>query len=128
MQLLRPLINIDQQKIIKQQILHEAVLVIMLLERSDKTLNLICRHPAYKQGIIRDTIDHQNIFQLVLIKHLEKLERSGRLRIRRRRCKIRNGCSRFSKHRLRRCHLVPIRIHHAEIKMRNFLHSINCIL
>ena len=86
MQLFRAFINVNEQQIVQKQILHERILVVVFLERADQPLHLKRRHAPDHERIVRFPADNDDILELLVIKNLEKLIRSCRLRIRR-------GCS-----------------------------------
>ena len=73
MQLLSPVININQKQIIKQQILYKIILVISFLISNYKALDLESNHPAHHIGIVRITLYHKDIFKLMVVKHLKEM-------------------------------------------------------
>ena len=75
-QFLGPAVDIHEKKVVKDQVLHEAVLVIALLKSAHQPLELECGHPADEERAVRFTVDHKNVFELLLVHHLEELVRS----------------------------------------------------
>ena len=80
-QLLGPAVNINQKEVVQEQILHETVLVIALLEGSHQTPQLKSCHPAHEQGVIALAPDNQDILQLLVFQYFKKLKGPCRLRV-----------------------------------------------
>ena len=81
-ELLRAPVDIDKQKVVEQEVLHERIPVVPLLERDEKAADLQRRKAAHKQRLLQSSLQDEDIFELMLVKHFEKAELPRRLRIR----------------------------------------------
>ena len=127
-ELFGPSVDIHQQEVVQQEVLHEAVLVVTLLEGRDQSVQLEGGHPAHQESIVRISADHQHIFQLLVLQDFEELVRSRRLRIGRRSDKIRDRMDCVLKNRCSGCDLPSLCIHHADLQMSDVPDSLDRIL
>ena len=127
-QFLGAAVNIDQQQVVKEQVLHEAVLVIALFKSAHQSLELERRHAADQKRAVRLAVDDDDILELLLVHNFEELIRSRRLTIRRRISKIRDRRSCICKYRCRNCYFSPVGIHDSEFEMRYFFYTFYSIL
>ena len=67
----RTVVNIDEQQIVKQQILDKIIFIKTLLISYQKILDLKCCHPSNHMNIVTVAVCQKNILQLMLIKHLK---------------------------------------------------------
>ena len=73
MELLRTIVNVHQKKIIQKEVLDKVILVESLLVCHQQILDLESGHLADHIDVIGLALHQYNIFQLVLVKYLEKL-------------------------------------------------------
>ena len=73
MQLLGAVVDINQQKIVQQQVLDEIILVKPFFISSQQTLQLECRQFAGQQAFFIPAPHDQNILELKFVVYLEKL-------------------------------------------------------
>ena len=81
MQLFRTIVNIDEQQIVKQQILDKIIFIKTLLVSYQKILDLKCCHPSNHMNIVTIAVCQKHILQLMLIKHLKKLASTHHLTV-----------------------------------------------
>ena len=73
MQLLRTVIYINEQKIIKQQVLDKIILIKTLLICHKKILYLKSRNLANHINIFASAVNYKHIFKAAVVINLEKL-------------------------------------------------------
>jgi len=81
--LLGPVVNVHQKQVVQKQVLDKVVLVKALLIGHQKVLDLEDHQLADHIGVVASAVQQQNIFQLVLVENLEKLEALDHLAVRR---------------------------------------------
>ena len=64
-ELLCPIINIYQKKIVKKKILQKIILIHPFMVSHDQISNLTYTQPADHLYVIPNSMDHQNIFQFI---------------------------------------------------------------
>ena len=84
MKFLSSVVDINQKEIVKKKILDKVILVKSLLVGDKKILNLECCDLAYHVCVISLALCHKNVFQLIVVKHLEELVSSYHLALCRR--------------------------------------------
>ena len=73
MELLRPVVNVHQKEVVQQEILDEIIPVEPLLVGDQEVLELEHRHLADHVDIVPLALYEEDVFQLLLVKNLEKL-------------------------------------------------------
>ena len=73
MKFLGTVVNIYQQQVVQQQILDKVVLVKAFLISHKQVLDLECYYLSHHVYVIPAALGEQDVFQLMLVKHLEEL-------------------------------------------------------
>ena len=123
-ELLRPVIYVDQEQIVKQQILDKIILIEALLVSDQQVLYLKCRDLADRIGILRSALHNYDIFKLKFIKYLKKLMSLYLLAVSGRFRKIR--CCRLELRRLlkSRRQYFPLCIHYPQFHLGDVLKTV----
>ena len=66
-------VNINEQEVIKKKVLDEVVFVEALLVCDEEVLDLECCQLSYHIYVITSATCEKDVFELMLVKHLEKL-------------------------------------------------------
>ena len=125
--LLRPVVDIDKEKIVKQQILDKAVLIKTLFVSDDQVLDLESGELPDHEAVFIVTAYCKDIFELVVIVDLEIMNSLDHLTVR---CRIYKSLNiqRFDCE-FRECGSknLAVRVDHAELDPRNFFQTFQCI-
>ena len=73
MQLLRPAVNINEQKVIQKKALDKVILVKPLLVGNQKVLYLERRYFPHNIGVLVGSRRHKHILELLLVKNFKVL-------------------------------------------------------
>ena len=84
MKFLRPVVDINEQKIIKKQVLDEIIFIEPFFVGHQKILDLECCQFAYHIHVIATAFCKQDVLKLMFIKYFKELITGNHLAVRRR--------------------------------------------
>ena len=124
-QLLGPVVDIHQQQIVQQQILHEIILVEPLPVRNDQILQLADRNSPDHVDILPGSLCDQDILRNLFSLHLKEMISLELLAVRGRRGKLLRGGDTDLLHPVRGSNHIPIHAPHGKINLRDGLQLVN---
>ena len=123
MKLLRPVVDINKQKIIEKQVLDKIIFIESLFVGYQKILDLECCQFTYHIHVIAAALRKQDILKLMFVKHFKELITGNHLAVRRRIHKRKYGTFILFRMLERGSQDLSLHITDAQVNSRNLFQS-----